>query len=56
MKISKIIEKLEKLKKEHGDIEVIEIYKTDNEDFVEEITDIKYISKYESVAIIICEV
>lgn len=53
MKISKIIEKL---KKEYGDIEVIEIYKTDNEDFVEEIKDIKYISKYESVAIITGEV
>lgn len=56
MKISEIIEKLEKLKKEHGDIEVIEIYKTKNEDFVEEITDIKYVSKYESVAIITGEV
>lgn len=56
MKISKIIEKLEKLKKEHGDIEVIEIYKTENEDFVEEITDIKYVSKYENVAIITGEV
>lgn len=56
MKISKIIEKLEKLKKEHGDIEVIEIYKTENEDFVEEITDIEYVSKYKNVAIITGEV
>lgn len=56
MKISKIIEKLEKLKKEHGDIEVIEIYESGSENFVEEITDIKYDSNYKNVAIITGEV
>lgn len=52
MKINKIIRKLKKIKKKYGNIEIIEIYKTNNESFIEEITDIKYSSEYKVVAII----
>lgn len=52
MKINKIIRKLKKIKKKYGNIETIEIYKTNDENFIEEIIDIKYSSKYKVVAII----
>lgn len=53
MRINTLIKKLEILKKEYGNVEVIEIYEMDNEHFVEEIKKIEFNSNYQAVAIII---